>query len=37
MARAEALLTAAVGQGVDVKLPTAVRPLRLQSSQVSAA
>jgi hypothetical protein len=37
MARAEALLTQAVGQGVDVKLPTAVRPLRLQSSQVSAA
>jgi hypothetical protein len=37
MGRAEALLTQAVGQGVDVKLPTAVRALGLQSSQAAAA
>jgi len=37
MARSDALLAQAVGEGVAVRLPTAARPLRLQSSQVSAA
>lgn len=37
IARAEAVLTQAVGQGVDVKLPTAGRPLRLQPSQAAQA
>jgi hypothetical protein len=37
MARADAPLAQAVGEGVAVRLPTAARPLRLQSSEVSAA
>ena len=37
MARADALLSQAVGEGVAVRLPTAARPLWLQSSQMSAA
>ena len=37
MARAEALVTRAVGEGVEVRLPATRRPLRLQSADDAAS
>src|SRR5690349_5432377 len=37
MTRAEAVLTQAVGAGVDVRLPAARRPLRLRSAEEASA